>query len=418
MRPLLLVALTTCLSAQSRVHGQALVTVTTAAAGETINGMRNFQNCVAAMRNGPLFALVKRTAKATPTRSLLELWRSDDGSNGWRLATTAPFPNARDGALVVDGDLLACVASADCGSAFSGVVFQRFDPAKGEWLGEATPLASGRSDDDQYFCYDLVRTVGGTLVTSIGSHRSPPQPTWRDGWSNGLRCLPAGAATWTPLQQVNVGYSGVAANLAVRGDVVDVTYRTIVSGALHGLRTYDAAHGTFEQEQDARATGPVDPDTTTNVGILCIDGSGGRTLLHALGASQPGRGRLAVSYARPGDEPVTVDIAEDAPLVSGNENPNQYCLARGPADQVFVYFSKVDEEYANLWQCVVERGKPVVAPRVVVAGAPHQFEMVSGLRASGVFSGLHVAVSGHPADHPGGVLAVFGSWPARTVWGR
>ncbi len=423
LRHSMLLALAPGLVAQAPVRGQQLVTVTTALADENVTAARCFQNGIAAVPGGELFVLVVRAKKVAGERgeswtSGLELWRSRDGSHGWQRATAMTVRGASDGAIVVDGDHLAVLCSATGDDAFGDVWFQRFDPASSEWVGQPVSLMNGRGEEDQYFCYDLARTASGSLVAAIGSHRSPTLPGWASGWSSGARCLAAGGTEWSALQQANVGYSGVVANVVARGETVEFVYRTIHEDTLLGLRTFDAAGGAFVEAKDVCVIAPEHVGKNANVGVVCLDGSGGRTVLHVSAADMPGHGTLAVSFSRPDGPVTTTTITADPPLLAGNENPGHFSLARGPGEQVFAYFSKVSEEHARLWQVVVEQGKPVVAPKVVVEGAPGQFQGVTGQRASSVFSGLHVATSGHPAEHPTGVVAVFGAWPARTLRAR
>ncbi len=423
LRHSMLFALAPGLVAQAPVRGQQLVTVTTALADENVTAARCFQNGSAAVPGGELFVLVVRAKKVAGERgeswtSALELWRSKDGSHGWQCATVMPVHGASDGAIVVDGDQLAVLCSATGDDAFGDAWFQRFDPASNQWVGEPVSLMDGGGGEDQYFCYDLARTPGGRLVAAIGSHRSPRQPGWTSGWSTGVRCLDVGGKQWSSLQQVNVGYTGVAASLAARAETVEFVYRTIHEDAMLGLHSFDAARGAFVEPSDLVITAPEHVGKNANVGVVCLDGRGGRTVLHVSADDMPGNGTLAVSFARPDGPVTTTTITADPPLLAGNENPGHFSLARGPGEQVFVYFSKVSEEHARLWQVVVEQGKPVVAPKVVVAGVAGQFQGVSGMRDTAVFSGLHLVTSGHPATQPNGVVAVFGTWPARTFAAR
>lgn len=408
------------------LRGQGLIEVTHAEANEYVCGVRSFQHGACPTRIGALFVLVVRTTFAGPGRTGaatgdLELWRSDDRGAAWQRAASTPTTGDSEGTLVPDGDNLVCAWSANSDGKWTNVYVQRFDVAKNEWIGAPEQLTQAAGDEDQYFTPDLARTDNGTLVVSIGCHRSPPSPPWQGGWNTGMRALRPGAKEWTPVQQVNGDSYGVAGSVLVRGDLVDFTYRHNPgwSNAVHGLRTFDAGTGQLRDASPPMTNAqPDDNSMTANTGIFCSDGSGGRTLLHLVGNHGPGRGRLAVTFAR-GEQPFrTVDLVDDAPLHAGNENSAHFTLARGPGTQVWAYFSKLGEQFANLWQCMLEDGVAVSAPRIVVKGEPQQFAAMSGMRTDGVFCGLHVVVTTRVPKNRGGVVSVFGSWPSRTVWAR
>lgn len=402
-------------------RGPRLVEVTRAGPGETLGLNGPTLSALAPMRDGSLFVVVFRVAPTKdgqPADEDLELWGSRDGGVTWQRTGSAPTRGDCAGAIVADGEALACLWNAYDGGRFLNVYHQRFDPARGEWLGEREVLAVGREEEDQYFASDLVATANGALVALIGSHRSPPAP-WTCGWSTAIRCLPRGAHDWTPLVQANVSAYGCAANAVVRGDLVDVTYRTNPNEAVHGLRSFDTGKLAFVQQRDENI-GPLPcPDGyIANTGVLCLDTAGGRTLLHVLGAYEPGRGLLAASYALPGQPVVTTTVAADPLLQGGNENPAHFALARGPAMQVYAYFAKASENFAKLWQCVLENGQPVAPAKVVADGPPGSFVTVIGLRCSDAFSGLHVLTLARGEASTGGVVSVFGTFPARTVWSK
>lgn len=404
-------------------RSQRLIEVTAAAANESVSCSANYQHGVAVLRDGALFVLVPRATYANAERtgtavSEAELWRSDDGGLHWRRAAVLPTDGDGDGALAADGDRLAIAWTSSNGTPFGDVYWQRFDPAADRFVGTPEVLTRATGDQDQYYVTDLVRTAGGALVVAIGSHRAPPAP-WTCGWSTALRWLPNGAAQWRPLQQVNVAYYGTCGSMLVRGELVDFVYRTNPGSAVHGLRTFDTQKGAFVQDRDERAmVEPTADNEITNVAVPCIDGTGGRTVLHVLAAEQPGKGRLAISFARPGQEWRTTSIADDPDLIAGNENPVHFALARGPGNQVFCYFSKKSEAFAHLWQCVLEDGVAAVPPRRVASGDEGAFLTITGMRLAEAFSGLHVAVIGRTASRPGGVVSVFGSFPARSVFAR
>jgi hypothetical protein len=411
---------------QPAARGQRLVEVTRAGASEYVASMRGTQNGQCPTRDGGLFVAVTRTrfhgfaasGGVNVVDSDLELWRSDDGGLTWCKATSMATTGDGDAAIVPDGDLLACAWTASEGKAGSSVFFQRFDPKAKAWLGAPVQLADGISSDDQYSCSDLARAADGSLVVAIGNNAQPRQPAWTCPWSTGMSWLPQGKGDWKPVQQVNVNFYGCCASLTSEGDLVHFTYRTNPGEAIHGLRTFDCKRGEFLQAREDNAGNEPTPDNLiANVGVFCADGAGGRTLLHLVGPHQPGKGALAVSYAaNGGDATRTTRLAEDPPLHAGNENPVHYSLARGPGRQVFAYFSKQDEKFSKLWQCVVEEGQPIAPPKVVAEGDENAFLQVSGMRVGEVFCGLHMATLSRNEKAPGGVVSVFGSWPSRAVW--
>lgn len=405
-------------------RGPALVTLATAAANEAVGTSAPWQHGLIPTRDGSLFALVVRTrwrdaARTGEPSSDLELWRSRDRGLSWQHATSAPTHNDADGTLVPDGDGLALAWTSRDGKPWCSVFAQRYDPRQDAWLGKPARLAEGTGERDQYFATDLERTSQGALVAAIGCHGSPPAPAWNCGWSTGLSWLLPGAAAWTAVAQTNVSSYGCCGTLAARGNLVDVTYRTCPNEAIHGLRTLDLTTGQYLQAtEDCAMAGPREDHYIANVGVLAVDGTGARTILHLLGDHSPGKGRLALSYGKVGEDWVTTDLADDPPLFAGNENPQHYALARGPANQLHAYWSKASEQFADLWTCAIEDGKPVGAPRVVAKGTPNSFLVLSGNRTPQAFSSAHVVTRGTPAEHPGGIVSVYGTWPAPTAWVR
>lgn len=418
-----LLALPAVALAQEPPRGQRLVEITRGNARETVSTMACYQHGVAPARNGALFVLVVRATLVGPApghgssyTSELELWRSDDRGGTWRRAQVAPTRGASDGAIVPDGEGLACAWSASDGGAWANAYWQRYDVARDAWLGEPVRLTTATGDEDQYFVTDLARAANGALVVAIGSHRSPPAPTWNCGWSTGMRWLRAGSSEWSPLQQANVDSYGCCGNLLVRGDVVDFTYRSCPSEAVHALRSFDTAKAVWIESEPITPRDPPAGSYTANTGIWCADGTGGRALFHLVGDHRPGNGRLVVSFARAGGPFVTTTVADDPPLQAGNENATHFTLARGPGNQVLAYFSKASEQFADLWQVLLEDGVPVGQPKQVVKGAPQQFVLLNGMRIGEAHCGLHVVATSRNERSPGGVVAAFGTWPARTVW--
>jgi hypothetical protein len=411
-------------------RGQRLIEVTRAGPDQVVWCSSPTQHGAAPARTGGLFVLVTRATYAKGAAAAagggaggeqrgsdLELWRSDDRGFTWRHAASAPTRGDGNGVVIPDGDLLSCLWSSRHGTEWSNVFWQRFDPAQNQWLGTPTPLALGSSTNDQYHASDLARGDDGGLLAAIGNQAEAVGPAFRCSWSTGMRWLGAGRTDWSPLQQVNVSSYGCCASAMARGHLVDLTYRTCPNEAIHGLRSIDLRDGSFVQQNDENAACPPAPEQfVANVGVLCRDDTGGRSLLHLLGDHVPGRGRLALSWSRPGEPTVTTAIAEDPPLQAGNENPQHYTLARGPGSQVFAYFSKASEAHRQLWQCVVEEGRPVGQAQVVATGDDSAFVVLSGQRSSAVSCGLRVVTLGRTAALPGGLVSVFGSWPAATSW--
>ena len=417
--------LLSCVPAQQLpCRGQGLVEITRAGVDEIVSCMSSRANGAAPSRDGALFVLVHRiksTSKAGHTihDNGLELWRSNGDGSAWRRAAVAPVDQSRSGVLAPDGDLLSCLWSASEGRPFGNVYWQRFEPRTEQWIGSPMLLAEGRHTSDQFGVSDLVRTEGGALVAVFGNNADVRAPVWNCPWSTGMRWLGSGCGDqeWSPMVQVNVIPYGLCATAAARGHLVDIVYRTNPGDAIHGLRTVDGRDGEFVQESEENAgQEPAIGSWIQNQGVLCIDGTGGRTLLHVLADYQSGAGRLVVSWSRPGQPVRTATIAEDPPLEAGNNTSFHFTLARGPGNQVFAYFAKVSEHFANLWQCLVEDGLPVGAGKCVAHGKPNDFFMQTGMHHGDALTGMHVVTLGRPAAAPGGVVSAFGSWPARTIW--
>ncbi|MFK7743055.1 MAG: hypothetical protein AB8H80_22265 [Planctomycetota bacterium] len=346
----------------------------------------------------------------------LEMWRSDNGLD-WRMAAAPRTKGNCWGSITVDGDQLAVAWSANHGDAWRDTFFQRYDPVREAWVGEPTCLARGTGANDHYTPGSLVRTKTGALVAAIGSHRRPPGPVWKHAWSLGMRWLPPGDKQWQELQQVNVTNYGQGGNSLVHGDQVFMTFFSGPDRSVHSMRTFHAATGQFEQAANQPASAKAkDGAIVCGVAVCCTDATGGRTLIHLLGSTQPGQGRLCISYSREGIAPTTTFLAADPPLRSGATVPTNYTLARGTGNQVFAYFSKEAEKHANLWQCVIVQGKPLFEPKRVVAGVADQFKRLNGMRTMQAITGLHVVSSGPTAKHKHGAIGVYGSALARTAW--
>jgi len=299
---------------QRPVRGQHLVEVTRAGPLDAVTCMAATQNGAAPTRDGALFVPVQRVTFADEARTKvreadLEFWRSDDGGVTWRHAASAPTRHDGNCAVTPDGELLAVLWSSGGELGFNSVFFQRYDPRAQRWLAEPVQLAAGVSADEQYHTSDLARTDAGALVAVIGNHANVQAPTWNCSWSTGMRWLAAGKQEWAPLVQVNVASYGCGASAMARGDLVDITYRTNPGGAIHGLRTVEGRTGALLQATDENVGPEVAADRyIANVGILCHDDTGGRSVLHLLGDHAPGKGRLAVSFARPGGPVRTVEM--------------------------------------------------------------------------------------------------------------
>jgi hypothetical protein len=410
--------------AAAQARGEALVEITRADALEVVAVMAPFQHgCVPFGKDGA-FVLVQRARFPKPVRADvfdadLEVWRAVDGGARWRRVAVTPTRGDADGAIARDGDLLAVCWTASNGKAWGDAWFQRFDPAREAWLGEPERLTDATDAEDQYFCTDLARAGDGSLVAVIGCHRSPPAPAWNCGWSTGVRILPQGRGAWTPIEQANDASYGVCGNALARGDVVDLTFRTCPSDAVHGLRRVAATKGRL-----AEPTPPITPpdpgedDAVANVGILCGDDVGGRTLLFLRGNRSAGKGRLSVAFDR-GDGAFAVrDLADDPALVAGNETNASFTLARGPGNLVHAVFTKASDGGAELWHATLADGEVVQAPRVVAKGAAKSFAGLNGMREPVASSSLRAVVVSRAEDEPGGVVRAFGSWPIRNVAAR
>jgi hypothetical protein len=406
-------------------RGAELRQLTVATPEQVVSIPTNSQHGLVATADGTLFALVVRaqfqnaehTGIAT---SDLELWTSTDRGEHWTHCGSAPTRDDCDGAMVPEGDGVTLAWAARDGGAVSDVFTQHFAAAKAQFVGAPLRLTAGTGEQDQYFLPDLECTADGALVVAFGCHRAPQRGPWRCGWSTGLRWRAPGRDVWSEVVQANVSTHGVGGTLAAHGNAVDVVYRTNPRQAILGLRTWLPATGTFAQEQDHPATAAQEGmEPVANVASLAIDALGGRTVLHVLGGDTPGQGRLAVSFARAGatgpDAFTTQDLCADPPLVGGNENPKHFVLCRGPGNLVYAYFAKAEEQFAALWQCALTDGQAAFPPQRVVEADAAAFLVLSGNRCAATTSTAQVLVLGRSAQHPGGVVSVFGTWPAQTT---
>ncbi|MBL8724640.1 MAG: hypothetical protein JNK49_11370 [Planctomycetes bacterium] len=406
-------------------RGTELRELTRAAADQVVAIPTSSQHGLAATPDGVLWALVLRAEQVSADRaskdgSDLEIWTSADRGGHWTHCASAPTAKDHDGALVPYGDGVTLAWTAAAGGGLSNVYTQHYSVAKAQWLGEPVLLTASTGEQDQYFQPDIEATADGTLVVAFGCHRAPQRGPWRSGWSTGLRWRAPGRDTWAEVVQANVSTHGVSGTLAAHGAMVDVVYRTNPGQAILGLRTLHPASGTFAEEQDHPATAAlVGSEPIANVAALAIDAQGGRTVLHVLGGDEPGEGRLAVSFAPAGAAGpgafVTRELCADPPLVGGNANPRHFVLCRGPGNLIHAYFAKAEEGYAALWHCALTEGQPAFAPQRVAEGGADAFVMLSGNRCAATTSTAHLLVLGRPERNPGGVVSVFGSWPAQTT---
>jgi len=400
---------------------EALVEITRADALEVVEVMAPFQHgCVPLGKDGAL-VLVHRDRFIRPLRpdvfdAELELWQAADGGARWRKVAVTPTSGDADGAIARDGDLLAVCWTASNGNGWTDAWFQRFDPARESWIGEPERLTDSTGVKDQFVCSDLARAGDGSLVAVIGCHRAPPAQARNSVWSTGVRILPQGRGAWTAIAQVNEDGYGVCGNALARGDVVDVTFRALPFDAVHGLRRIDAAQGRLaDSSAPITPSDPGEDDAVANVGILCGDDVGRRTLLFLRGNHRTGKGRLSVALDR-GDGAFAVrDLADDPALCSGDETNTTFTLARGPGNLVYACFAKVSDKCPELWQATIADGEIVQPARVVARGAAYWFAGLNGMREPSASSTLRAVAVSRAEAEPGGVVRAFGAWPIRNV---
>lgn len=402
-------------------RGEGLVEITRAEGNESVYVMgATHHGCVPYGDDGA-FVLVHRLPISRArgddgSKMDLELWRAHAGGATWRRVGVAPTRFDGEGSIVRDGSLLAVCWSSCDGKRWSDAWFQRFDPEREAWIGEPLRLTDATGEVNQHFVTDLARAANGALVAVVGCDGPLPFPLGNFCWSTGVRILPAGSSEWTPMQKANDTILGVCGNALVRGDRVDVTYRTNPSAAAHGLRMVDVTKAELLPPMPPiTSSDPADDEQIANVGLWCGDDVGGRTLLFLRGAQAAGKGRLSVAHDRGDGVFVVCDVADDPALVAGNETNEFFTLARGHGDQAHVCFAKRADDCTELWHATLSGGEVVRAPRVVARIAPQAFAALNGMRAPDAASTMLCVIGSLAAEGGAGVVRAYGRWPLRNV---
>ncbi|MBK8096788.1 MAG: hypothetical protein IPK26_06755 [Planctomycetes bacterium] len=402
-----------------------LATIAKASPNESVVCMPPYQRSFAAGPDGSLFVLIARNRwpdaerKQAPERKL-ELWRTDDGCLNWRQAATVPARAGGDG-VVVAADrgkrLHLCWTGTD-DQPWAGVCYQEFDPTAGMFVGSPVVLAPGKGEEMQYNVYDLDRSAAGALVATIGNHRQNEAP-WTCGWSTGLIWRKPGATTWEPIAQVNVDSYGIWGEVQVDGALAHVTYRTKGWDPIIAIRSFDLAAGGFTTDTDVPVTAPpAGGQQVSNGSLTCVDRTGNVWVLYATGQDGPGQGKLMIAFARRGATTVWqhLEVGDDPPIQGGNYNYAHFTISHGPGNQVIVFWSKIAEEFATLYQRTFDDGQAIGEAKIVHRGVANEFQQVTGHRSLSFLTGMQVVVRSATAAAPDGEIKVFGMLPAKTVW--
>ena len=380
----------------------------------------NWGKAVARGRDGAWWLLIGRSRLADADRKVeaewgVELWRSLDGMR-WELGAKAPMPRASCGATVADptNAQLHLLLSVSTDRGWSEPWHAAYDVDKSSWSGEPTRLVEASSDEDQYFANDIECTERGDVVAIVGSHRSPRQVGFDCGWSTGLRCKPRDGTEWSKLQQVNVASYGVGSNVSVRGDLIDCSYRTCPHDAITAVRTFDATKGAFVQASDEAVHGEFPHNLgVCNSSSIAVDATGGRYVVFSIGQYDAGVGKIAIAWRGPdADAWKTIDIAEDPPLKSGNENYAHFALARGAGNQMVVLYGKASEDHANLYQRVLDAGELVGDEKLLMRDKPGAFAYIVGNKRGEMRPGIQLVATRMGDAAQRASVAIYGVLPA------
>jgi hypothetical protein len=396
------------------------VIVVKAEPAETVSSMACTQKSVARGSDGNWWLTIGRYLPKDETtgraeRSSLELWSSIDGVE-WACAATVPMPRSGGASLVADPDQprLHLLWNAADKNGLSEPFYQAFDLERREWVGTATKLATAVSGDDQYFASDLELAQNGALVAAIGSHSSPAGPPWNCGWSTAIRVLEPETVAWGPLQQLNVASYGVAANLHQNGNCIESSYRTCPHDAVIAVRTYDADKRAFVQDSDESVSGAMaESFGIANTSLVCTDALGGRYVLHVYADHGPGRGKVRVAYAQPGDnEWRCTDVFDDEPIIRGNEHYSHFVLARGSGNQMLAFYGKRSEQCEKLYQRTFDGGECIGPEKLLMKDRPGAFAALCGNRQGVLKPGVQLVASRQGEAASSGSVAVYGVLPS------
>lgn len=398
------------------------VVVARAAQGEQIVSAPHWGKAVARGRDGAWWLTLGRSQLADAQRQVerswgVELWRSMDGMR-WELGARFPMERSVCGAIVAAPDtaLLHLLVSVTNARGWSEPFHLAYDVERAAWVGEPSCLAAAAGDEDQYWANDIECAEGGDIVALFGCHRTPQQKGFDCGWSSALRCRSRDGAKWTPLQQVNVSSYGVGSNLSLRGGLVDCSYRTCPNGAITSIsvRTFDVAKRAFVHATDVAVHGEFPNNLgVCNSSVIAVDATGGRYVVFALGQWDAGAGKFVVAWRGPdADAWKLSDLAEDAPLRSGNENYVHFALARGAGNQMVALYGKSSEDHANLYQRVFDAGEAVGQEQIVMRDKPGAFACLVGHKAGELRPGIQLVATRAGDALQRGSVAIYGVLPA------
>lgn len=362
---------------------------------------------------------VDPAAREPAARGLLRV--SEDGGVTFTTLLELPGTPLRAPVLAADPErerVYVAWESAEHGS--SAVWFATADVETGALDAEPTLVEAPAPGEAPYLVEDLAVCTHGTVALAVTAHRRPPHP-WRP-WSAALFVRAPGADRFGEMVPINLGSSGVAPDLELRDDVVDITYRTIGDGSAFGiyLRSYDLRSGRFLQDRDVPvrlADGDAQP---ANTSVTCVDGGGNRYVLYAMAAPHDsGVNRLELAFL-PATTQVSTGtpdwerqgVAADRALRGGNENPRHFALTRGPGDHVIALYSLVHEAHARLYARTFAQGEPFGEPRILAEGPPGAFTLVAGVTDPRLLGLVLGAASGFDRARPGGRVVLAGRrWP-------
>lgn len=397
-------ALTTSFVLTSLLPAQiGFATVTTAKQGERVDGAMPYQHAVTQAADQRWYVLVRRNVPNGQPVNDLELWGSDNGRQ-WQMVTSVPTDDEGLGCLVAEPQRprLHMLWNAKPDGKFASVFFATFDLETGKWTGKPQCLAKATGSNDQYFANDFC-FVGDKLVAAIGAHRSPKTNGY-SAWCSCLRVLSdLDSSKWSAPASVSNGSAGIGANLAGYGDTLHMAFRTY-SGNDHCIATRRWHAGASKFLENVVRVAPLAGETRrhTNNGLVAIDQLGHRYVFTAIGTTKHTEGRLVVSHAK-GDAKkwACFDVDDDPKIRGGNTNIPHIALARGPGNQMLAFYSKLTEDYRNLYMQILDQGRPIGKPRQIEAGLPGAFERLSGVRDSTKRVGVQLVVTSGAAARKG-----------------
>ncbi|MBK8975424.1 MAG: hypothetical protein IPM29_05825 [Planctomycetes bacterium] len=382
-------------------QGGALSPLATGSASVTVSSMSSWRRSVVIAPTGVMWALLRDVDPGVGDGQLY-LTASTDGGATWTGRFDLATAGDGAGALCADRSCgtLQIAWNALNGGAFQDVYYQEFDTRAVRFVGSPQQLTTATSSNDQYYAEDVAVTERGAVVLAISTHRSPPVPPWRSGWSSGLLVRPAGAAVFDPVRPVNTDAYGVRIDLQAVGEVVHGAFRT--NTGLYGIRYrgFDCATGAFTTTTDVQ----VDVGTA-NVSQIAVTRNGDMYVLYVAGGTTAGTGELRVGYstvANPTQWTVQ-PLAADTDLLRGNVSYYHYSLATDGLGNVVAFYSrKTGEQHQNLYYRVLIAGQIVTPETLAVPSTDaDRFLIVGGIRNPGTVVAPSCIVESRAAVHVG-----------------